>query len=362
MTWRYWIGMAFALGIGCAPVAEVRAASWGTQLTGVCDVSAAVWIDEQLWVANDEDNALRVYGADGKLIRVAEPSLDQLVASAGFNLNTSKDGVREMDLEAVATIPRPEDEVVFWLGSHGNRKAKISKGKVRDADARPNRQVLLATLLSKEGKVSLVGKPITGLGGAWLSAQFPADVTAALAVAKPRHANAGGWNLEGLATDLSNPEQPALWLGFRSPVDKRGRALVVRFDNPMEATMGATPALSHASWIDLGGRGIRAMDADPQGGWRIVAGPVDQVMTEDLALPQRAGLSRDFALYHWDGPGTSARRVEAINDLRPEAVVVLPGGMLLISDDGKVLIGDEPCGDLPAEQQKARMRWMPNPR
>ncbi|NCG19776.1 MAG: DUF3616 domain-containing protein, partial [Rhodobacterales bacterium] len=269
MTWRYWIGMAFTLGIGCGHVPEVRAASWGAQLEGVCDVSAAVWLDDQLWVANDEDNALRVYTTDGKLIRVAEPSLDQLVASAGFDLDKSKNEVREMDLEAVATIPSPDGVVVFWLGSHGNRKAKISKGKVRDADARPNRQVLLATELSKDGNVSLVGKPITGLGASWVSAQLPADVTAALAVAQPRHANAGGWNLEGLAADLSNPEQPALWLGFRSPVDEQGSALVVRFDNPLDATTGAAAALSQASWIDLGGRGVRAMDADPQGGWQI---------------------------------------------------------------------------------------------
>ncbi len=356
-----WTGLCLALALGCARPTEVRAAPWGTELAGVCDISAAVWQNEQLWVANDEDNRLRVFDSQGQLIRVAEPSLDQLVTQSGVALRESKSGVKEMDLEAVASLPGPDGPVVFWMGSHGNRKAKVSKGKVRDADARPNRHMLVATKLSKSGQVALVGKPVQSLGGAWLSAQLPADVTAALAMAQPRHANAGGWNLEGLAGDTTDAKRPALWFGFRSPVDAQGRSLVIRLDNPLDVVDGQEPKFGSAAWLDLGGRGIRALDVDPGGGWRIVAGPVDHVQTDSLELIQRSELANDFAIYSWKGPGHPAERVAAVASLRPEAIVMLADGTLLVSDDGKVKVGEKTCADLADSERSARMRWIPNP-
>lgn len=320
---------------------------WGERIGGVCDVSAAVLAGpDQLLIADDEKrNVLMAVPGTGAPLRDAT-SLNPLLEVAGMRLEIDKkDGLpRELDLEGAAVLPGAIP-TAFWIGSHSGRKAKERKSKVRDAIRRPNRQVLFATPVPSDGR--LTGKPFTGLRAALVDPPAPLrEALAPLAGISTAgdYPNAGGLNIEGLA---ATPDGHLL-IGFRSPVTPAtgDKALVVRLDNPLEVIAGAEPVLGAATWLDLGRRGIRSLEwSDQQGAWLILAGPADYQDLErpgdpdrDGEYPTHAGYDEGFALYRWRGPDHQPvpLEVDVDTDLRPEAMVATAGGVYLISDDGKV--------------------------
>jgi hypothetical protein len=145
----------------------------------------------------------------------------------------------------------------------------------------------------------------------------------------------GGLNLEGLAP---TPEGHLL-IGFRNPVPQ-GRALVMRLHNSSDLVgEGAHSAiLTLAAQLDLGGRGIRALEFLPESRTHLViAGSFDD--------------TRDFRLYRWSGAMGDAAvpmTTDALADINPEELVAtsVSGAawhVEVFSDDGDVLVGGKKC-------------------
>jgi len=73
-------------------------------------------------------------------------------------------------------------------------------------------------------------------------------------------------------------------------------------------------------------------------------------------------------MYHWGGGGTEPQPVAVTwpEKFNPEAVLPLPGGggeqLLLLSDDGTVLVDGCPCKELPDElRRRFRALLLPRP-
>lgn len=128
----------------------------------------------------------------------------------------------------------------------------------------------------------------------------------------------GGLKIEGLADSADGQ----LLIGFRNPV-REGKALVVVLRNPQQVASGSAATFGPPIGLDLGGRGVRAIER-LDSGYLIVAGPnADE---------------GDFWLYRWSGQaGDAPQRVPdlAFGTLRPEAIVAWPqtGLVLILSDD-----------------------------
>src|SRR5438552_3506541 len=181
--------------IGAGPVSTQ---SW---YYGMCDASAAVALDNELFaVANDEDNAIRVYraGAPGPPVR-----------SFNLSLFLKVEGKRpETDLEGAAWL----GDRIFWITSHGRNH----EGKYR-----PNRHYFFATTWNdKELRLAPAGKPYQNLLIDLIREPqlkpFKLHAASRLAPKLP-----GALNLEALC---ATPDQHLL-LGFRNPIPA-GKALI----------------------------------------------------------------------------------------------------------------------------------------
>jgi hypothetical protein len=284
--------------------------------TGACDASGAVALDaRRVVVADDEDNQLRIYDA-----AEAGPPIQVIDTSPADPAGTD----REMDLEAAARI----GDRIYWLASHGRKKS----GKPA-----PSRLRLFATDVV-HGQLSFVGT---------VYAQLVEDLAALpdldLATAAGRSPSAdGGLNIEGLDSTATGQ----LLLGFRSPLIA-GRALVVPIDNPAAVVeTGARAVLGRPQTLDLGGRGVRAMERNGREHWIIAGGP--------------GGHRVAARLYRWDGSG-EARWVEAIRfgALNPEALARIGGRLLVLSDDGERRIGGSACKKLKdSAARRFRGTWL----
>jgi hypothetical protein len=221
------------------------------------------------------------------------------------------------------------------VGSHGRNKK---------AAARPERRVLFATGLPGGEAVAAAGPPVD------LLPALLALEGAGLSAAEPLAPEDGGINIEGLAVDAEG----RLLLGFRAPLDERGRALVVRLDNPDGVLAGQPPILGSWQRLDLGGRGVRALEALPGGGLLIAAGPV-------------GGGGEGFAIYRWPAADQPpAQTAISPAPLRVEALAVDGARVLLVSDDGAVERSGADCKDLWREDPTrpevyARARWVAIP-
>lgn len=289
-----------------------------------CDASAAVRIGSSSYfaAASDEDNVLRVYDRSRAGVPTARLDVTDFLA-----LEESKD--LEGDIEGAAQLGNR----IYWIGSHGRN----SKGKKR-----PMRQRLFATTVretSQGVKLATVGQPYAGLLDDLRTspalAAFDLDEAAGLAPEEQ-----GGLNIEGLA----GTAEQTLLVGFRSPIPD-GRALLVSIQNPAQVVDGKARAIvGLAGQLDLGGRGIRAIEfIQATRTYLIVAGAPDD--------------TRDFAMYHWKGtPDISPERlrVAGLDDLNPEELMVSgsdPLGLLvdLFSDDGT-----RACKDVAVERRTFR--------
>jgi hypothetical protein len=293
-----------------------------------CDASAALRLVNTTYfvTASDEDYVLRVYDEAHPGPPVGE--LDVTAFLAPVNIK------KEPDIEGSARI----DDRIYWIGSHGRDK---------DGVEQESRQRLFATdvtITAASPELRPAGQPYKQLLTDLLTAPDLADLGLAPAAMLAPEAP-GGLNIEGLA---STPEGHLL-VGFRNPVP-RGRALLVRVTNPSDVVSGAARArVSMGALLDLGGRGIRAIEPAADGRYLILAGSFDD--------------TRNFALFSWDGLSSTPAIVldgTVLNDLNPEELIAshdVAGAAVvqLFSDDGDALVGEKKCKKAPIEERSFRV-------
>lgn len=284
-----------------------------TEYRGACDGSAAVALDNDHFVAaNDEDNTLRVY-------RVGSPdpvsALDlNPVLRPEIKKKTGKP--KEVDIEGAARVGNR----IYWIASHS---------RDRNAEQESSRHRFFATDILKPGGPFLLEPtpPYRGLLKE-LVKQCPGLRLEAASQLAPEDKN--GFNIEGLA---ATPDG-GLIVGLRNPRPD-GKAIAIALSNPAEvADCDAKPRFGPPQHLDLDRRGIRSIGLMDDR-YVIVAGPFGDT-------------DNDFALYTWSGPGGPAPRREtvALGGLRPEAVFVIRNEVYLLSDDGT-----KTCKDIPEENR-----------
>lgn len=287
---------------------------------GLCDASAAAALGGDFFaVADDEDNVIRVYHRQHGVLPAFSLDLTAF-------LETDPEAP-EADLEGNARL----GDLDYWITSHGrNRKGE-------ECTSRQRFFATAATVTNGFVRLDPVGVPYKRLLDDLLADErlqrFRLAAAARLAPKTP-----GALNIEGLA---ATPDG-RLWIGFRSPVPD-GQALLVPLLNPAEVIAGSRARLGDPLLLDLGGRGIRSITAW-RGAYLVVAGATGD-----------GGRSE---LYAWSGGADAPRRM-AWSDpsgLNPEALAVFPGSgadeLLVVSDDGNVLVGKKACKKLKKASQK----------
>lgn len=303
--------LTVAAGLGVAAAAQGASLSAPTTYRGMCDASAAVSLNADLFaVANDEDNTLRVYHR--KPGGLPAFSFD-LTAFLRIGKKSP-----EADIEGSAAI----GDRVYWITSHGrNAKGKDS----------PNRERFFATTFSvASGTVRMipVGKPCATLLDELVRepklARFNLAAASQRAPKEP-----GALNIEGLT---STPDGQLL-IGFRNPIPQ-GRSLLVPLLNAGEVIQGGRAKFGEPIQLDLGGYGIRSIGRDKDK-YLIIAGSHDS-----------DGESR---AYTWDGGSSAPVHMAGVRfpGLNPEGLAYSTADgrteFFILSDDGTLKIGGEDC-------------------
>ncbi len=308
------------LGLGQVLLNQAATIESVRTYVGLCDASAAATIDANYFaVGDDEDNVIRVYDRNGSALPAF--SLD---LSAFLQADPDEP---EADIEGAARL----GNLVYWITSHGrNRKGEESLSRQRFF-------AIAGSVSNRVVRLTPVGVPYKGLLQDLLSdarlERFNLAAAAKLAPKAP-----GGLNIEGLA---ATPEG-WLWIGFRSPVPE-GQALLVPLLNPAEVIAGSRARLGEAVLLSLDGRGIRSMTP-----WR----------GEYLIIAGSTGEGGHSELYVWSGRADPPRRLERsnLNGMNPEALAEFTASdgddLLVVSDDGNVLVGKKPCKKLKNAMQK----------
>jgi hypothetical protein len=285
-------------------VDEGDTSSGFTIYEGIIEASATVALDDaHFTVASDEINVLSIYSH----------GLPAPVASLDLKPFLGNDGC---DIEAGARI----GDRIYWITSHSKPQGGGNARK---------RSVFFATKLDTSGDIPVLvpeHQPFFALRGPL----------------KDAIGGAGSFiDIEGLA---STPDGHLL-IGFRGPLDDANRAILVPLRNPANVVEQAgEPDLGPALMLDLGGRGIRSIDATgvASPAYLILAGPMNDT-------------KGDFALYEWDGGLTPPRERPdvSLRKLTPEAIVVRAGQRtaLVLSDDGSKKRND---ADTPDHQRRFR--------
>jgi len=280
---------------------------------GMCDASAAVALDNELFaVANDEDNALRIYRADA-----SGPPVQTIELSTFLRVDQKKP---ETDLEGACWL----GDRIFWISSHGRNRA---------GEFRSSRHRFFATQLQTNAtgvKLVSAGRIYTGLLGDLLrEPRFRSFELAAASRLPPK--TPGALNIEGLCAT----SEGHLLIGFRNPIP-RARALLIPLLNPNDLLAGKSARFGEPILLHLGGLGIREI-VFWQGQYLIVAGSYDG-----------RGQSK---LYQWSGGTAEPREISEIDlkDFNAEALIAYPDGrwpFQLLSDDGTVMIEGVACKSL----------------
>ena len=285
---------------------------------GAADASAAAVVGGDMFVlADDEDNALRVYNA-------GQGSLPISTYDLGAFLGVEAEHP-EADIEGAARV----GERIYWITSHGRNK---------DGKMRPNRYRFFAAVVKVEnGSVTFspVGTPCRTLAQEMARAEVlrPLRLDRVTAFGeelkkKERERLAPkneGLNIEGLC---ATPDGKTLYIGLRNP-QLDGKAIIIPLANPQAVIEeGARPVFEAAILLELGGRGIRSMEyrrADDS--YLIIAGPVDE--------------ESDFALSRWRPEKQEQQLLvsklgEDVKGFTPEALIIFEetGRVMVLSDDG----------------------------
>lgn len=315
-------------GAASASSAPPAARSVGPQrelwFTGMCDASGAVPLNDRLFaVADDEDNILRVYDADrgGAPLGMADVStrlsLPQKAQKPKKKKKPRKKPLKwpETDIEAGTRL----GELAFWITSHGRN----SSGKLKS-----ERHRLFATSLPEEGDDLALS--VEGVAYDRLLADLAADprfeAFGLLRASELAPKEPGGLNIEGMTAR----EEGGVWIGFRNPVPN-GRALMVALLNPEQVIRGEAARFGDPLTLDLGGLGVRSLSFW-RGRYLIVAGHYAG------GTPSR--------LYAWNGrDGLTLLGSVGVAQLNPEGFFTpeTRDTILLLSDDGSVMVDDTEC-------------------
>jgi len=296
---------------------------------GMSDASAAVAIDEDMFiVADDENNVLRVYSIKGSNFPVYHYDLTRFLGIYPEH--------PEADIEGATKI----GDTIYWISSHGRNK---------DGKMRPNRYRFFATSVKAEkGKIAIepTGIPCKTLIHSLVktmparmlrlveATRFDASnmTKRELEILAPKIA---GLNIEGLC---ASSDGKTIYIGLRNPrpynkVSWRAQAIVVPLNNPKQVIeRGYPPIFGDPILWDLGELGIRSMEYSHfHKAYFIIAGPHNE--------------GPGFALYRWSGekeqPAVLVRKLSfAQSSFGPEALVCFnnSGKFLLLSDDGSLVI------------------------
>ena len=316
-----WIGSTVSLAFGN----ELAA---GTLVyRGTSDASAAVVIDQDMFiVADDENNVLRVY----KTTQGGSP----LFSYDMTEFLDIEPKYPEVDIEGATII----GQRIYWISSHGRNK---------DGKTRPNRYRFFATTVkTKNGNVTIepVGKPCKTLihdlvkseNLRYLRLDRATRFDARELPKKERRKLAPkeeGLNIEGLC---ASADGRIIYIGFRNPrpIDKikpRAKAIIVPLMNP-DAVIekNRTPIFGEPILLDLASLGIRSMEySNFHKAYFIIAGTFDD--------------SPKYAIYRWSGkkekPPVLVRQLSQSN-FSPEAMITFKNSekFFALSDDGSLLI------------------------
>jgi hypothetical protein len=164
------------------------------------------------------------------------------------------------------------------------------------------------------------------------------------------------------------PVTPGLLIGLRNPDTESGRAILFEVLSAIALVDGSSDQaqLGRTFQLDLGGRRIRDIAFSPAAGaYLIIGGPVG----DSADKPRDGGPA--FAIFKWNGRiDAQPERVDsfgildALEEFHAEAILPLlsrvdgklvpSNRVLLISDDGKHMIGGKLCNDLPSSQRRFR--------
>ncbi len=250
--------------------------------TGICDASAAIKINDSLYIiADDEKNVLCLYNR-------TKPGLP-LQSFDYSNMLKLKDckgkDCSETDVEAGVQSLK-EAKKIYWLGS-------LSNGKYPKCKLKPNRNRVFSTTITQsnnETKMSVdkwyskLREDISRWGNAYGYA-FSKSIAEGT---DPKTKE--GFSLEGAAFA---PDSTTLYIGMRAPLvppGKRNNAVIIpiqNFENWFNNTQNTPPAFAAPIELNLSNRGIRDITRLSNGTYIIAAGNCES--------------SINSALYKWNG-------------------------------------------------------------
>jgi len=286
---------------------------------GMCDASAVVALDQDLFViADDEDSVMRIYSRQKPGVAVFRTNLTAFLRFAAED---------EADVEGGARI----GDRFYWITSHGNNR----KGREQES-----RQRFFAVTVQRNGATATIqtaGRPYDGLLDDLLADSRLAKFQLAASIGLPPK-SPGALNIEGLAATRDGH----LLIGFRNPIPNGG-ALIVPLLNPEEVTAGKRAKFGDPLQIDLGGYGIRSME-QWRGGYLLIGGSADG-----------KGKSR---LYEWTGGADQPRLMPKVDfeGINPEAISVINRNgtdeLFVVSDDGTRKVNGVECKKLKDPMQR----------
>ena len=259
-----------------AGIQQLDAIKFTGKIVEPMDISAIAAFDNFLIVGADEGIELQVLARTDKLTYKARERIELL------------DSKKEIDLEGIAR----QDNTFYIVGSHSWKRKTIKP----DATYQKNRK-RLATIKSEASKNYLfrlqldreTGKLSSNLDKISLSKILLEDKVLKHFTRIPSKEN--GIDIEAIGVD----EKDNIYLGFRGPVLRSNYVpvMVTTFKNPEDYEL---------RYVNLGGRGIRAM-TEVKDGFLLVGGPVGD------------GFGT-YQLYFWDGsdsiPGKDKQTTPAI--------------------------------------------------
>ena len=314
-----------ALVILITAISVTAGAEMDRSFRGVADASAAVALDDNRFiVADDEDNALRIYDWN----HLNSQPIWQIDLSSALSADKK---YPEADIEA-ATVFKDH---VFWITSHGRSK---------NGQYRPGRCRLFATSMTPDNTLTVKGV-YAGLLDDLIryDRQWNLGLQTAIGVSGDKinpqkieelAPKANGLNIEGLCTTADGQK---MLIGLRNPrprINGKEMALIIPLANPEALVMNSARAiLEEPILIDLDGLGIRSMEySKTLKTYLIVAGS-----------HKGAGSASEFRLYAFDVKTRQLKKLAVITQITPEALFQFPSQkeIILLSDDGSRLIDTE---------------------
>lgn len=306
---------------GAGLLAQDGNVSRPTTYFGMCDASAGVALNSRLFaVANDEDNAIRVYSADHG--GAPRRSYD---VSRFIGVDARRP---ESDLEGACRVGNR----IYWITSHGQN---------REGEFRSSRHAFFATRITDRAVLKPIGRAYRSLLADLIADSRLAQFNLREASQRPPKAR-NALNIEG----LSATPDGRLLIGFRNPIPD-DRALIVPLENPQEVIDNERARFGDPILIDLNGLGIRDITLHGSG-YLIVAGSYDG--------------SGKNKLYRWNGSSEPDRIREVdLGNINAEAIVIYPEGdrgIQLLSDDGTRSVGGVPCKLAEPSKRRFRSVWV----